>query len=106
MGSVLLLIGTVLLLAAGARRAGAQSPQFVPAYPLYCHGPLTTGAPSSGETMTPFIWAAASKHGNRPGLRAAPAPLLFDVLVANSREQFASCIRLPAGGQGIQNQQP
>jgi hypothetical protein len=51
----LLLLGTVLLLAAG--RAAAQSPQFVPAYPLYCQGPLTTGSPSGGETTTPFTWA-------------------------------------------------
>jgi hypothetical protein len=71
-----------------------------------CHGPLTKGAPSGGEMTTPFFWAAASKHGDRPGLRAAPAPQVFDVLVANSREQLASCISLSAGGRGIQNRQP
>jgi hypothetical protein len=67
MRSRLLLIGTALLLAAGAHRAAAQSPQFVPAYPLYCQGPLTTGAPSGGETMTPFIWAATGAGAAPPG---------------------------------------
>jgi hypothetical protein len=53
----LLLLAAVLLLAVITGRAAAQSPQFVPAYPLYCQGPLTTGSPSGRETTTPFIWA-------------------------------------------------
>jgi hypothetical protein len=67
MKSLLLPIGTVLLLAASDQVAAAQSPQFVPAYPLYCHGPLTTGAPSGGETTTPFIWAATGAGAAPPG---------------------------------------
>jgi hypothetical protein len=67
MRSLVLLAGAVLLLAAGAHRAAAQSPQFVPAYPLYCQGPLTTGAPSGGETTTPFIWAATGAGAASPG---------------------------------------
>ncbi len=67
MRSLPLLIGTILLLAAGAHRAAAQSPQFVPAYPLYCQGPLTTGAPSGGKTTTPFTWAATGAGAAPPG---------------------------------------
>ena len=67
MRSLLLPIGIVLLLAAGNGVASAQSPQFVPAYPLYCHGPLTTGAPSGGETKTPFVWAATGAGAAPPG---------------------------------------
>jgi hypothetical protein len=62
-----LLLGTALLLAVGAGGAAAQSPQFVPAFPLYCQGPLTTGAPSGGETTTPFIWAATGAGAAPPG---------------------------------------
>jgi hypothetical protein len=47
-----LLLGTALLLAAGARGTAAQSPQFVPAYPLYCQRPLTKGSPSGSETVS------------------------------------------------------
>jgi len=67
MRSLLLPIGILLLLAASDRGASAQSPQFVPAYPLYCQGPLTTGAPSGGETTTPFIWAATGAGAAPPG---------------------------------------
>ena len=63
--SVVLLLGTALLLGAG--RAAAQSPQFVPAYPLYCQGPLTTGSPSGRETTTPFIWAPTGAGAANPG---------------------------------------
>ena len=51
-------VAASLLLPATLHSAAAQSPQFVPAYPLYCQGPLTTGAPSGGETTTPFKWAS------------------------------------------------
>ena len=47
------------LLVVGVQNAVAQSPQFVPAYPLYCAGPLTTSSSSSGGTATPFVWAHA-----------------------------------------------
>lgn len=59
----------VLLLAciAGSDRAIAQSPQFVPAYPLYCQGPLTTGAAMGRETTTPFVWAATGAGAASPG---------------------------------------
>ncbi|MBV9250526.1 MAG: tyrosinase family protein [Acetobacteraceae bacterium] len=62
-----LLAGTVLLLGAGAESAAAQGPQFVPAYPLYCMGPLTTGAPAGGQTTTPFTWASAGAGAANPG---------------------------------------
>ena len=67
MRSLLLLAGTILLLTAGTHCAAAQSPQFVPAYPLYCQGPLTTGAPSGGKTTTPFVWAATGAGAAAPG---------------------------------------
>jgi tyrosinase-like protein/polyphenol oxidase-like protein len=55
-----------LLLAASFHDTAAQSPQFVPAYPLYCAGPLTTGAPSGGETTTPFQWASVGAGAANP----------------------------------------
>src|SRR5262252_6322533 len=58
--------GTALLLAVDAGAAAAQSPQFVPAYPFYCAGPLTTGAPSGGETTTPFQWASTGAGAANP----------------------------------------
>jgi hypothetical protein len=64
-----LLLGIALLLAAG--RATAQSPQFVPAYPLYCHGPLTTSSPSGGKITTPFIWAPTGAGAAPPGPRGS-----------------------------------
>jgi tyrosinase len=70
MRSLLLSIGTVLLLAASDGVAAAQSPQFVPAYPLVCQGPLTTGALGrlrDRETTTPFIWAATGAGAAPPG---------------------------------------
>jgi Common central domain of tyrosinase/Polyphenol oxidase middle domain len=51
---------------ATCHNAVAQSPQFVPAYPLYCQGPLTTGAPSGGETSTPFQWASVGAGAANP----------------------------------------
>jgi hypothetical protein len=62
-----LLLGTALALAGGAGGAAAQSPQFVPAFPLYCQGPLTTGAPSGGQTTSPFIWAGTGAGAAPPG---------------------------------------
>ncbi|MBU6464146.1 MAG: tyrosinase family protein [Bradyrhizobium sp.] len=62
-----LLFGTTLLSAVGLGHASAQSPQFVPAYPLYCQGPLTTGSPSGRETTTPFIWAPSGAGAAAPG---------------------------------------
>lgn len=65
--SALPLFVIVLTCIAGADRASAQSPQYVPAYPLYCQGPLTTGAPSGRETTTPFIWSATGAGAANPG---------------------------------------
>lgn len=62
----LALVVAIVLLAAGSRHADAQSPQFVPAYPLYCAGPLTTSAASGGETTTPFHWASVSAGAANP----------------------------------------
>jgi hypothetical protein len=59
-------IGTILLLAASFNDAAAQNPQFVPAFPLYCAGPLTTSAPSGGETTTPFQWASVGAGAAYP----------------------------------------
>jgi hypothetical protein len=55
-----------LLLATNVHSAAAQSPQFVPAHPLYCAGPLTTGAPFGGETTTPFQWASVGAGAANP----------------------------------------
>ena len=62
-----LLFATAVFSAVGIGQAFAQSPQFVPAYPLYCQGPLTTGAPSGGETRTHFIWAPTGAGAAAPG---------------------------------------
>jgi hypothetical protein len=59
-------VGAALLVAATFHEASAQSPQFVPAFPLYCAGPLTTGAPSGGETTTPFHWASVGAGAANP----------------------------------------
>jgi tyrosinase-like protein/polyphenol oxidase-like protein len=59
-------IGALFVFAASSHNAAAQSPQFVPAYPLYCQGPLTTGAPSGGETTTPFQWASVGAGAANP----------------------------------------
>src|SRR5580693_10651136 len=59
-------IGTLFVFAASSHNAAAQSPQFVPAYPLYCQGPLTTGAPSGGKTTTPFQWASVGAGAANP----------------------------------------
>src|SRR5271157_1500356 len=59
-------VGAFLFVAASFHNAAAQSPQFVPAYPLYCQGPLTTGAPSGGETTTPFQWASVGAGAANP----------------------------------------
>jgi tyrosinase len=56
----------LVLLAATVANAFAQSPQFVPAYPFYCAGPLTTGAPSGGQTTTPFQWASTGAGAANP----------------------------------------
>jgi hypothetical protein len=45
----------------------AQSPQSIPAYPLYCHGPLTTGPLVGTETTTPFVWAPTGAGDSSPG---------------------------------------
>ena len=63
---VVMLIGALFVFAASSHNAAAQSPQFVPAYPLYCQGPLTTGAPSGGETTTPFQWASVGAGAANP----------------------------------------
>jgi len=59
-------IAFILFVSANTHPAAAQSPQFVPAYPLYCQGPLTTGAPSGGETTTPFQWASVGAGAANP----------------------------------------
>jgi hypothetical protein len=67
MKSILSWLVTMLVLATMAGVAAAQQPQFVPAYPLYCQGPLTTGAPSGRETTTSFIWAPTGAGAAKPG---------------------------------------
>ena len=66
MRPALYFIGALFVFAASFHGAAAQSPQFVPAYPLYCQGPLTTGVPSSGETTTPFQWASVGAGAANP----------------------------------------
>jgi tyrosinase len=59
-------VGAFLLLVATYDNSAAQSPQFVPAYPLYCVGPLTTGTPFGGQTTTPFQWASVGAGTANP----------------------------------------
>ena len=67
------LLGIMLLCVLTAGHAAAQDPQvvpgpqFVPAYPLYCQGPLTTSPPSGGQTTTPFVWAPTGAGAANPG---------------------------------------
>ncbi len=56
----------LMLVAATVQPVRAQSPQFVPAFPLYCQGPLTTAPASSGGTATPFVWAASGAGAANP----------------------------------------
>jgi Common central domain of tyrosinase/Polyphenol oxidase middle domain len=64
------LIGALFVFAASFHNAAAQSPQLVPAYPLYCAGPLTTSAPTTTpaytETTTPFQWASVGAGAANP----------------------------------------
>lgn len=56
------------LLLIGVYQAYAQAP--LPSYPLYCQGPLTTGAhspPPSGPTLTPFKWTNTGAGAQAPG---------------------------------------
>ena len=57
------LIGAILLLAASLPNAAAQSPQFVPAYPLYCQARLPPAFRPAGKPRRRFN-----------GLPLAPAP--------------------------------
>jgi hypothetical protein len=61
------LLGIVVLLSVGTGSITAQSPQFVPAFPLYCHGPLSTSSPTGGKTTTPFKWAPNGAGAVNPG---------------------------------------
>jgi Common central domain of tyrosinase/Polyphenol oxidase middle domain len=62
--------GAIVLLVASLHNASPQSPQLVPAYPLYCAGPLTTSAPTANqtytETTTPFQWASVGAGAANP----------------------------------------
>lgn len=61
---------TLVVLFASFQNASAENPQLVPAYPLYCAGPLTTSAPTSTpaytETTTPFQWASVGAGAANP----------------------------------------
>jgi hypothetical protein len=51
-----------------SNRAVAQTP--APSFPLYCQGPLVTGAhspPPSGPTSTPFKWSGTGAGAASPG---------------------------------------
>ena len=42
--------------------------QTPPSYPLYCQGPLQTGAPlPSGQTLTPYMWSSTGAGAQSPG---------------------------------------
>ena len=56
-------IGAFLFVATSFHNAAAQSPQFVPAYPLYCQGPLRPARPP-----------AARPPRRSSGRRSGPAP--------------------------------
>src|ERR1700722_9930536 len=62
------LLLAALLLTVGADIAAASTPQFVPGFPLYCHGPLTLTAASVHETTMSFVWASTGAGA------ASPAP--------------------------------
>jgi Common central domain of tyrosinase/Polyphenol oxidase middle domain len=70
----LLSIAVLVLWAAGIHKAAAVSPVFLPAYPLYCAGPLTPKQSSfstvlspSTSTNTPFQWALFGAAAAKPG---------------------------------------
>ena len=62
----ILCVVSALLLAIGPRYATAQIMQSVPAYPMYCAGPLTTGPAVAGQTATPFQWASVGAGAANP----------------------------------------
>jgi len=61
-----LCIVSALLLAICPRHAAAQSTQPVPASPIYCAGPLTTGPALAGQTTTPFQWSTVGAGTANP----------------------------------------
>jgi hypothetical protein len=66
MKNITLGLTLVLLLAASLHQAQASSPQYVPGYPLYCQGPLTTGTVTAAETSTSFKWAPTGAGAHSP----------------------------------------
>lgn len=62
----ILCVVSALLLTIGPRHATAQSMQSAPAYPLICAGLLTTGPAVTGQTQTPFQWAAVGAGTANP----------------------------------------
>jgi tyrosinase len=62
-----MLVLTALFLVAGAGSAAASSPEYVPGFPLYCHGPITLGAVSTAETTLSFTWASTGAGAASPG---------------------------------------
>ncbi len=75
MRTLLLMLGTALVLAASVGRADALSLQFVPAYPLYYQGPFATDTPSGGETTTAFIWAPTDAGAANPHRSSVSEPI-------------------------------
>jgi hypothetical protein len=70
----LLSIAVLALWAVSIHKAAAVSPVFLPAYPLYCAGPLSpkpssfsTVLSSSTSTSTPFRWALFGAAAAKPG---------------------------------------
>jgi hypothetical protein len=60
------LLSCSAILGFGGSFAHADTAQLVPAYPLYCQGPLTTSAPSGRETTTHFVWASTGAGATAP----------------------------------------
>jgi hypothetical protein len=101
-------IVSLMLLAGSAQPVAAQSPQFVPAFPLYCAGPLITGAASGGETTTPFQWASvgAGVANPAPGqcVWADRAPRGSEILAGGGNVicDFSSAMKSVATGTFIE----
>jgi hypothetical protein len=69
------IVTAVLLSLFISHDASAWSPQFVPAYPLYCAGPLIAAPASGGGTRTPFKWAPVGAGASKPADCLARWPL-------------------------------
>jgi tyrosinase len=67
MRSLMVLLATIFPIVAATDNAAASSPQFVPGFPLYCHGPLPARVYGTSVSMMAFTWASTGAGAASPG---------------------------------------